>query len=119
MRPRQASMTRFSIERVFLGRRSSPQTKPQQYSLRISWKGALKASTEAIDRLTYSSPSTALRLARPLSLNALSISDLPRVALRLVQELFGSLLRRAQAPDRPLRASHAGLVLTSRAGRPS
>ena len=45
-------MTRFSIERVFFGRRSSPQTRPQQYSLRISWNGPLKLSAAAIDLLT-------------------------------------------------------------------
>ena len=45
-------MTRFSIERVLRGRRSSLQIMPQQYSLRISWKGPLKLSAEAIDLST-------------------------------------------------------------------
>src|SRR5262245_4892340 len=78
MRPRQASMPRFSIERVLLERRSSVHAMPQQYSLRISWNGALNASAEASDALTYASPSTALRMARPLSRNALSIGSSPR-----------------------------------------
>src|SRR5262245_52030306 len=94
IRPRQASMTRFSIERVFLDRRSSVHTMPQQYSLRISWNGALNASAIASEVLTYASPSTALRTARPLSRSALSMCHLPGGCGR--RQIFVSVSRAAQ-----------------------
>ncbi len=44
-----------------------PHTLPQQYSVTSFCSGALKLLTFASARLTYSSPSTALRIFRPSS----------------------------------------------------
>src|SRR5690606_40815911 len=73
MRPSEASMVRFIMERVLGGIVESPQILPQQNSFSMSWNSALKAS--AVDRLfsTYSAPSVDLRAFRPFSHNSRSM----------------------------------------------
>src|SRR5262245_66488237 len=60
-------MPRLSRLRVLRGRPSRVHTAPQQYSVTSSCSGRLKSSALRIEFSTYSSPSTALRTASPLS----------------------------------------------------
>src|SRR5689334_6770871 len=72
---RQLIIARFSMLRVFLSRPSRPHTAPQQYSVTSSCIGMLKSSAALNAASTNSLPSTALRMARPFSNVALSMSS--------------------------------------------
>src|SRR5262245_55747056 len=74
-RLRQLIIARFSMLLVLRSRPSRPHTAPQQYSVTSSCIGMLKSSAALKAASTNSFPSTALRISRPFSNVALSISS--------------------------------------------
>src|SRR3954469_6681439 len=99
------SIARLRKLRVLCVRPSRPQTTPQQYSVVRSCIGRLKSSAEAIALSTNSLPRTLLRIWRPRSYVALSMS------VSNLQLVFGPERLGQRQLRREYRDGNAGLPL--------
>src|SRR3984885_11943926 len=65
-------MARLSRLRVLRSSVGSPHAQPHAQEVVARWKVIMKSSAFSIEASTYSAPSTARRMGKPLSNNALS-----------------------------------------------